>query len=47
MLVDGTVLSIAQATVQGMTILTPDPEIEQYAAHGLWRRGVPASRVGF
>jgi PIN domain nuclease of toxin-antitoxin system len=27
---------IAQAIVHGMTILTPDPQIEQYAARVLW-----------
>jgi PIN domain nuclease of toxin-antitoxin system len=27
---------IAQAIVHGMTILTPDPEIEQYAVRVLW-----------
>ena len=27
---------VAQAVVHGMTILTPDPEIEQYAARILW-----------
>lgn len=27
---------VAQAIVHGMTILTPDPEIEQYAARVLW-----------
>jgi PIN domain nuclease of toxin-antitoxin system len=27
---------IAQAIVHGMTILTPDPEIEQYAVRILW-----------
>ena len=27
---------VAQAIVHGMTILTPDPEIEQYAVRVLW-----------
>lgn len=27
---------VAQAIVQGMTILTPDPQIEQYAVRTLW-----------
>ena len=27
---------VAQAVVHGMTILTPDPEIEQYAVRVLW-----------
>jgi PIN domain nuclease of toxin-antitoxin system len=27
---------IAQAIVRGMTILTPDPEIEHYAVRVLW-----------
>jgi PIN domain nuclease of toxin-antitoxin system len=27
---------VAQAIVHGMTILTPDPQIEQYAARVLW-----------
>jgi PIN domain nuclease of toxin-antitoxin system len=27
---------VAQAIVHGMTILTPDPEIEQYAGRVLW-----------
>jgi PIN domain nuclease of toxin-antitoxin system len=27
---------VAQAVVHGMTILTPDPDIEQYAARVLW-----------
>ncbi len=27
---------VAQAVVHGMTILTPDPEIEQYAVRILW-----------
>lgn len=27
---------IAQAVVHGMTILTPDPEMEQYAVRVLW-----------
>lgn len=27
---------VAQAIVHGMTILTPDPKIEQYAARVLW-----------
>ena len=27
---------VAQAIVQGMTILTPDPHIEQYAVRTLW-----------
>jgi PIN domain nuclease of toxin-antitoxin system len=27
---------VTQAIVHGMTILTPDPEIEQYAVRVLW-----------
>lgn len=27
---------VAQAVVHGMAILTPDPEIEQYAVRVLW-----------
>ena len=29
-------LLVAQAIVHGMTILTPDPQIEQYAVRVLW-----------